>query len=347
MRNFEIQSHSGAYSVFFDNDLISNGTLKTLGTHYVIDKNVFATLPAELTEFLKDKNVVIIEATEEAKDFLNIAGVIETLIGQGLKRDSKLVVIGGGIIQDICCFIATLYMRGISWTFVPTTLLAQADSCIGSKSSINFKKYKNLLGSFTPPNQVYICDKFLRTLEDKDFTSGLGEIAKLFIIGGKDFDPITIDLNNVSDFIYAALMIKKDFIEQDEFDKGIRNILNYGHCVGHGIESATNFAIPHGIAVSMGMAVVNKFAEHRGLISSDYAKSQQAKLYPLYESFTNIEINTADVFSAQTKDKKNTGNMINLILPVDGKIKKQGFENEPLLWNDLKQSFVELDFIVG
>ena len=186
--NFEVKSHVGLYHIIFDSNLINNNTIENLGSHFIIDKNVFNLLPEELINNLEKKEVVIIDAIEETKSYQGIEPIITSLLTQNLKRDSVLVAIGGGITQDITCFIATTFMRGIKWTFVPTTVLAQADSCIGSKSSINFGQYKNLLGSFTPPNKIYICDQFLNSLAEKDIQSGIGEIIKLYIINEENFD---------------------------------------------------------------------------------------------------------------------------------------------------------------
>lgn len=335
MPNFEVQSHSGPYQVIFDNTIKTSLHLTTLGTHFIIDQNVWNTLPEDIITVLSNKHITLIEATEENKSYEKIGLVITKLLEQGLKRDSKLVAIGGGITQDITCFIATTFMRGINWVFVPTTLLAQADSCIGSKSSINFGNYKNLLGSFTPPNEVYISNQFLETLEDRDFKSGVGEIIKLFLIGQVKITPGEIVRENVDRYVYECLMIKKEYIEADEFDKGIRNLLNYGHCIGHGIESATNFDIPHGIAVSMGMDAANKLAWAENLITKERYQQMSEILFENYKEFVDTPISIEKVFAAQTKDKKNTGSKINLILPVNNSFIKQGFENNSTFWNEL------------
>jgi 3-dehydroquinate synthase len=332
-----IKSHSCDYCVEIDNQIKTNGKIPSLGTHFVIDKKVYETLPDELK--LSLFNVVLIEANEQTKSYQGIEPIIVELLQQNLRRDSTLVAIGGGITQDITCFIATTFMRGIKWAFVPTTLLAQADSCIGSKSSINFNSYKNLLGSFTPPNRIIISQQFLETLPDNDFTSGVGEIAKLLIIAGKNFEFGRVNHTTIFNFTLEALMIKREFIEKDEFDKGIRQILNYGHCIGHGIESATNFVIPHGIAISMGMDVVNRFALNKNLITQERFQHLHNSIAPLYQNFNKIAIQVEKVFYSQTKDKKNTGNKINLVLPVGNKIEKHGFENEKALWDELHRAF--------
>jgi 3-dehydroquinate synthase len=332
-----IKSHSCDYCVEIDNQIKTNGKIPSLGTHFVIDKKVYETLPDELK--LSLFNVVLIEANEQTKSYQGIEPIIVELLQQNLRRDSTLVAIGGGITQDITCFIAATFMRGIKWAFVPTTLLAQADSCIGSKSSINFNSYKNLLGSFTPPNKIIISQQFLETLPDNDFTSGVGEIAKLLIIAGKNFEFGRVNRTTIFNFTLEALMIKREFIEKDEFDKGIRQILNYGHCIGHGIESATNFVIPHGIAISMGMDVVNRFALNKKLITQERFQHLHNSIAPLYQNFNKVAIQVEKVFYSQTKDKKNTGNKINLVLPVGNKIKKLGFENEKAVWDELHRAF--------
>jgi 3-dehydroquinate synthase len=338
VHNFEIQSHTGPYSVVFDNNIINDNTIESLGTHYIIDRNVFKLFNDNKLMALSHKSLVLIDANEHTKSYTSIEPIITQLLNNNMKRDSVLVAIGGGITQDIACFIATTFMRGIKWTFVPTTLLAQADSCIGSKSSINFGKYKNLLGSFTPPNKIYVCDQFLNSLEDKDFNSGVGEIVKLLLIDGTLVEPGEITRANISEYVYKAMMVKKTYIETDEFDLGVRNILNYGHCFGHGIESATNFAIPHGIAISIGMDIANLFALGEGLITKEQYDEMHKVLFPIYENHMHIHFKASDVFAAMSKDKKNTGSKINLILPVGSDMLKCGFENTPAFWDKAKNA---------
>ena len=330
MRNFSIQSHTGPYQVEFNNSLINSNELNNLGTHYIVDRNVFGYLGEHFYKAMANKHVVLVDATEETKSYKGIEPVFSELLDHGLKKDSVLVAIGGGITQDITCFVANTFMRGIKWIFVPTTLLAQADSCVGSKSSINFGKTKNILGSFTPPKKVIISEQFLSTLADRDVKSGIGEIIKLYLVDGQlvSSDEIRKDLTT---HLYNTLQIKKKYIETDEFDTGIRNILNYGHCFGHAIESSTNFGIPHGIAISIGMDVANLFAKNEGLITAEEYQEMHKVLYSNYTGFTDVAIKIAPVFAALSKDKKNTGSKINLILPVDGVLEKRGFENNSTL----------------
>ena len=317
MRDFSIQSYKGPYTVEFVN--VDTKLLLSLGTHYIVDRNV-------LDHVGQLHNSVVIDATEDQKNFHNLGPVIEQLLALSLQKNSKLVAVGGGITQDITCFIANTFMRGIDWVFVPTTLLAQADSCIGSKSSVNFGSYKNILGSFTPPTRVIMSDQFLTTLDEQEIDSGIGEIIKLYLVDGKliDSDIIRSDL---SIHLYNTLQIKREFIEEDEFDKARRNLLNYGHCFGHAIESATNFGVPHGIAVSMGMDMANLLACGYDMIASDnYAKMHEV-LKSNYGKYKLVDVDFSKIYTAMSKDKKNAGTQFNIIVPSGNKLIKHGFEN--------------------
>jgi 3-dehydroquinate synthase len=179
-------------------------------------------------------------------------------------------VVGGGITQDIGSFVGSIYKRGINWKFVPTTLLSQCDSCIGGKTGINYKKSKNQLALFSSPSEVIINTNFLHTLEPQEIKSGLGEIMKIFIIGGRPFIELyqqLVDGNEVKNFddfktlIVNGLHIKRAIVEKDEFELDVRRSLNYGHTVGHAIESLTKYEIPHGQAVAIGIKIVNDLFE--------------------------------------------------------------------------------------
>jgi 3-dehydroquinate synthase len=332
VHDFNIQSHKGAYSVELAN--LAVGDIPKLGTHYIVDRAVLdrcGQLP----------NLVVVDACEQAKSLQGVMPYIEQLIGYRLRRDSTLVAIGGGITQDIACFIASNYMRGLRWNFVPTTLLAQADSCIGSKSSINFGSVKNLLGSYNPPNRVIIDVNWLQTLHRRDICSGIGEIIKLLIIGNQavDVDAIHDDLPSA---IYRVLRIKQQFIEQDEFDRNIRLTLNYGHCFGHAIESTVDYAIPHGIAVSMGMRAANNLSVTVGLTTPEAGSKYNTALYDNYRDFLHVDINYDHVLDAMTMDKKNTNREINLILPIGDSIAKKGFDPTTAFWSQCRQAISDL-----
>jgi 3-dehydroquinate synthase len=211
----------------------------------------------------------------------------------------------------------------MDWAFLPTTLLAQADSCIGSKSSINAAGIKNLVGNFYPPRQISVAAKFLGTLDPRDVRSGVGEMLKVHIIDGPAsydriaaaYDALFSDRTAMLSFIRNSLLIKKRIIELDEFDRGPRNVMNYGHSFGHAIEAATNFAVPHGIAVTMGMDMANHVALRMGrLPQADFARMHPA-LRKNYDGYEKVAVPLPQLFDALSRDKKNVGNDLTLILP--------------------------------
>ena len=320
-----IQSKSGPYKVSFvpkfldDTEVILEGR-----SHFLVDSNIARLYAVPLAGVLANPNTLIIEATEENKSIERIIPIIERMVAKKIRRGEVLVAIGGGILQDITCFIASILLRGLDWCFVPTTLLAQADSCIGSKSSINLGSTKNILGTFNPPKQVWISSAFLDTLANTDIQSGIGEILKVHAIAGcaafnkliSDFDRLKSDRELLLSYIRASLEIKQGYIESDEFDLGIRNIFNYGHSFGHAIESATNFSIPHGIAVSIGIDMANHIAVSRGLIGQEHRDRMHSVLRKNYEDFARVPIPLDDLLAALMKDKKNTATELMLIFPV-------------------------------
>lgn len=320
-----IQSHKGTYSVQFGDALLQDVSRLLEGTpHVLVDGNVARLHERTFAPLLSLPTTIRINATEENKSLQNIIPVIERLVADCTRRDHTLVAVGGGIIQDLTCFIASTLLRGVDWKFVPTTLLAQADSCIGSKSSINLGAAKNILGTFNPPREIFVCPALLDTLEPKDIHSGIGEILKVHAIDGREsFDRVARDYPAVLEdratllrYVRGALEVKKRYIEADEFDRGIRNVFNYGHSFGHAIESATNFAVPHGIAVTMGMDIANRISSLRGMLDESHYHRMHGVLRRNYEAFAQMPVGVDALLSALMKDKKNIGAKLVLIFPV-------------------------------
>lgn len=222
-----------------------------------IDKNVNNLYP----ELYRETNIVL-ECTEELKTLEGAFKVYNLLIEKKANKHTKVIAIGGGILQDVVGFCCSTYCRGIEYDFVPTTLLAQADSCIGGKTSINVKGRKNILGTFYPPTRIFICVKFLDTLSTLDFHSGLGEIYKFYILQHRieEFDRT----GNIREMILQSLLFKKNILLNDEFDKGERLYLNFGHTFGHALETSSSNNIPHGIAVILGCMVASRVAAKLG-----------------------------------------------------------------------------------
>ncbi len=344
-----INSHKGEYSVSFISDNMSelNNNFNQ-ENFYIVDQNISKIYKHFLNNILNSNRVLIIEASEKNKSLDMFPAYVKKLVEAKVRRGQNLIAIGGGIIQDITCFLATTMMRGLPWVFYPTTLLAQSDSCIGSKSSINSGEVKNILGTFTPPNKVIIDINFLKSLEEKDILSGIGEMIKVHAINSpKSFDLLSENYEKIKTdpflmekFIYQSLLMKKKLIEIDEFDLGPRNLMNYGHSFGHAIETATNYEIPHGIAVTIGMDIANFFAASIGISTQEHFERMHSLLNKNCSSYRHIKINSELLVSALKNDKKNSTTHLRLILPNEtGKIFSGLYDDHMALMNALNEYF--------
>ncbi|MDA9982786.1 iron-containing alcohol dehydrogenase [Gammaproteobacteria bacterium] len=307
--------------VFIDNFLTTLSNSYEDGDYIVVDNRV-CQLHTELSEFVKARRNIIIEANEATKSFERLGSFIESLIENNFTRANRLIAIGGGVTQDLTSFVASILFRGVNWLFFPTTLLAQCDSCIGSKTSINFGKYKNQLGSFFPPKSIFIDTRFLKTLPKSELRSGLGEMLHYYLVTSESDlqmveehgDQALVDDFELRRFISRSLEIKKAMIEVDEFDKGPRAVFNYGHSFGHAIEAATQNQVPHGIAVAYGMDLANILSVELGMISKQLRNRIRLSLAKVFTGTDLPEIDADLIFAALRKDKKNQGKDIKVIL---------------------------------
>jgi 3-dehydroquinate synthase len=344
-----IQSHKGEYAASFMNggmDQLNDTPVEN--AVYIIDQNIAKLYKNRLGNILSSQRVIMIEATEENKSLDKIPGYVDELVSVNIRRGQPLIAIGGGVIQDITCFLATTVMRGLPWIFYPTTLLAQSDSCIGSKSSINSGDVKNILGTFTPPDKVVIDVDFLQTLEQREIFSGIGEMLKVHAINSPEsFDLISAAYEDIlkdpmimEEFIHNSLSMKKKLIEIDEFDQGVRNVMNYGHSFGHAIESATNYGIPHGIAVTIGMDIANFVSAELKVSNTSHFERMHNVLEKNYRTYQHVDISVELLMNALSKDKKNSATQLRLILPdQDGCINIGLYDNNSKLKNSLDKYF--------
>ena len=318
-----IKSITGDYKVeVTENIFLKLSAYPPDKTQFLIDKKVYDLYKNQCDNSLGNHKFILIDALESNKNVDRTSFYVQSLMDNQVKIDHTLVAIGGGIIQDITCFLASTLFRGMKWEFVPTTLLAQADSCIGSKSSINVGEFKNLMGTFYPPKRIMLDVSFLDTLLHQDVLSGIGEILKVHMIKGipyfenlaMKYDEMIINKNILLNFIWSSLLYKKELIEIDEYDRGPRNVMNYGHSFGHAIETATDFLIPHGIAVSLGMDMANYQSFHMGRISEAQFLNWHQCLKKNYKNFLSVKVPIDSFLSAISRDKKNIGNDLSLIL---------------------------------
>jgi 3-dehydroquinate synthase len=204
---------------------------------------------------------IALQADEAAKSLDAIGGVIVQMREAGATRDTHLWAVGGGAIQDVAAFVSSIYMRGMSWTYIPTTLLGMVDSCIGGKSSINVGSFKNIVGTFHSPKAIVIDSTLLSTLTIEQRIAGLSEAAKICYCRGADVfaeylslaPNVDLAAEGLEAVIHLSLGAKKWFIEIDEFDRSERLLLNLGHTFGHALEGASDYRLGHGVAVGVGM----------------------------------------------------------------------------------------------
>lgn len=297
--------------------------LHTPFAQIVVDDRVFHLYFDYFSDVLPER-LMIIKAFEDKKIVETALAICEKMTEIPAKKNVTLISIGGGIIQDITGFAANILYRGIRWIFVPTTLLAGCDSCIGGKTSLNYKNYKNLLGTFYPPDEVRICSVFFQTLSKRDYESGLGEVVKFNIMAGQcGLDKIEHSMNSllekneivINEFVENSLSFKKKYIEADEFDKGERIKLNFAHTFGHAIESVTHYEIPHGTAVAIGMIMANDVSATRGMLRQETKKRIEQILLNIIHMNLRLTDYSLDLFlAAMRKDKKQVGECLTAVL---------------------------------
>lgn len=320
---FTVRSQYHDYEVRFIGDIGDElDRFLEPGDVILIDSNVHRIHWKRLGVVTAEHATIDVKATEESKSYREIGKVIEDLVSSGCRKQSRIIALGGGITQDICGFISTVLYRGVDWIFCPTTLLAQGDSCIGGKSSVNFAGYKNVLGSFYPPREILVDNGFLLTLPEDQITSGLGEILHFLVLSSEsDFQFMEENLEQfrgdpglMRDLIERSLSIKKRVIEEDEFDKGLRQLFNYGHSFGHALEAVTDYAVPHGVAVSMGIDIANYLSQRTDLVSSAFRERVRDVAEKLWDGCAVKGIDIEAYFSALRRDKKNIGSDVYVIL---------------------------------
>ena len=322
-----IESNIRNYDVIFTDDFNFIDEFKNINNSVlIVDKNVFR-LYEDVFNNVDKENLFLFDAIEENKTFDYVKEIYDFLISKSVKRNLTIISIGGGITQDITGFVASTLYRGVNWIFVPTTFLAMTDSCIGSKTSINYDKYKNLMGTFYPPQKIYINTSFLNTLEKLDFFSGIGETIKFQLMKEeypKNFQEVleTIDKaiktpESRLEIIHDNMSVKLNYMEGDEFDLGRRNLLNYGHCFGHALETSSKYYVPHGIAVNIGMIFANLVSVTRNLANiSDVNFVNQNILLPnIPLTMREEDFDQHVLLEAMKNDKKRVGQNLTVIIP--------------------------------
>ena len=282
----------------------------------VTDRNVGGLYGEKITALLGGKDVcyVEIESGEEHKSMNTVADILEKLAKNKLTRSDLIVALGGGIVGDVAGFAAACYLRGVDFVQVPTTLLAMVDSSVGGKTGVNLSAGKNLAGAFHQPRLVVCDEDFLATLPEEEFKNGMGEVIKYGCIADKNLlEKLSSPGGGLEEIIARCVEIKADFVAKDEFDNGERQKLNFGHTLGHAIEKASGFAVPHGQAVGIGMRVICRWAEERGLTPKGCADAIEA-LTDKFGMIKGENYRAEDLWNIAANDKKLKGKNISLVL---------------------------------
>lgn len=280
-----------SYSVFFDSN---SNPFEKISSH-LINNNVLLIDSAiidhhQLDDIIAPEKVMIVDVSEHFKTLNGVTKILDFLAKNSIAKNDQLIIVGGGVLQEAGAFAAAMYKRGIDYIHFPTTLLSMCDSCIGGKTSLNYHDAKNQLGLYYSPKAVYINTHFLKTLPQDEISSGLGEILKSCVIGGENCLAIYEEkitkgcVNTFEDYqilVRIALAIKKTIVEADEFELNHRRSLNYGHTVGHAIEALSDFKIPHGSAIALGMILENQFSVQQGLMKNDICEKLNSLCFDL------------------------------------------------------------------
>ena len=280
-----------------------------------------STLRSSLEGMGFELHSLVFPPGERTKSFKNLEEIINYLANQRFSKSDFLIGLGGGVIGDLTGFAASIYMRGIEFYNIPTTLLSAVDSSVGGKTAINLVVGKNMAGTFWQPSGVFFDINTLQTLPNDQIKNGLGEIIKAGVI--MDESIISILENHgpntvpeiIEELIYKSINVKKEIVQQDEREKGPRQTLNLGHTVGHAVENLSRYKIPHGQAVSIGLLIMAKTAERMGWAKGNMSYRLE-HLYQRYNIDVSCPFHTKSIVNEIMADKKRRGNTITLAVPL-------------------------------
>lgn len=258
---------------------------------------------------------LVLPAGEQTKSHKHLIWLYEQFLKRGVTRSDLIVALGGGVVGDLTGFAASTFLRGVDYIQIPTSLLAQVDSSVGGKVAVNLPMAKNIVGSFYQPKFVFINPAFLKSLDPRYFSDGMAEVIKYGCIDSKElFEILSGDDLDLGDVIARCVDIKRRVVEVDQFDKGERMLLNFGHTIGHSIEQYYHYEkYSHGEAVAIGMYHITRASEKMGITKEGTAEKIK-KLLMKYKLPYTHEIPTDQLVAAMKLDKKSEGQQISIIL---------------------------------
>lgn len=301
----------------------------TSGDNYILitDDNIYCLYKDKIDNLIMGRNNIhLIKSGEANKNLTELARIYDKLIESNIDRKGIILALGGGMVGDMAGFAASTYKRGINYIQIPTTLLAQVDSSIGGKTAIDHAGFKNIIGSFYFPLETLIDLNFLMTLSSRELTSGIGEVIKYGIIADYGFfEYIKENLGEIYEkntkvlytIVKESVELKSSIVENDVYDSGIRQKLNFGHTIGHSIEAYFNYEkYYHGEAVILGMLLEANMAYIKKFIDYDYYKEIKNLLLKLIKPYEFSHEEVSKLMQIMQNDKKNKDGKIAFILPV-------------------------------
>ena len=287
----------------------------------VADQQVYDLYGQRTAKVLEAAGFQVVACTfpagERSKNLPTYAHILNRMASNHVSRGDLLVALGGGVTGDMAGFAAATYLRGIPFVQIPTTLLAAVDSSVGGKTAVDLEAGKNLVGCFYQPALVLCDPDLLQTLPAAEFRSGCAEVIKYGMLGDAGFFHQLAERplgENLEQVIAACVTMKRDIVGQDELDRGLRQLLNLGHSIGHAVERCSNFSLAHGYAVSIGMTAITRAAVKRGLCRAD-ALQQLLHVLQAYGLPDSTDYSTEDLLKGILSDKKISSGIINLIVP--------------------------------
>ncbi len=359
MKTIRVNLSANSYNIYIDKGIlekIGNTLVKEKApckTLLITDKNIEKVYSSIISESLRknkfDVRLVSLQPGEEQKTLETACILYDACFDHKLDRNSLIVALGGGVVGDISGFVAATFMRGIPFIQIPTSLLAQVDSSIGGKVAVNHPKGKNMIGSFYQPQAVFIDTETLSTLPATELVAGLVEVIKYGVIKDAElfeyiekslYDILQLNHNALLKIIAASCQIKANVVEEDEKEKHLRAILNYGHTIGHAIETVTNYKkYRHGEAVAIGMLYAARIAIDMGLADTTVFERQFSLIKRLGLPI-NTGLNPEEIIKTLYADKKVISGRLRFILPTKiGEVIISDQVTEEMLYRILSKPF--------
>ncbi len=302
-----VKTSQGGYDI-----VLSRGAINEAGKHLNLSRRVLIVtddgVPSQYAKTIasqcKTPTVITLPQGESTKNIDSFKTLLSVLAENGFTRTDCVVAVGGGVIGDLAGFASACYMRGIDFYNIPTTVLSQVDSSIGGKTAIDFDGYKNIVGAFYQPKCVIIDPDTLKTLDKRQISNGLAESVKMALTFDSElFSMLEEGKTDIETIIYRSLLIKKNVVENDERESGLRKVLNFGHTLAHAIESKSAGALYHGECVAIGMLPM----------CSEKVRVQLKKVLENLGLPTAHDFDACELLELLKRDKKATGDMITVI----------------------------------